>query len=62
MAIEINDVLTNLGQDRQQGLSTDAKPATAKSGSRFYELDTGKYWIYSEANVNPATGTHWWEV
>ena len=62
MAIENYDVDTRMNQDRFQGLSTDEKPTTVETGSRFYELDTGKWWVYSENNENPATSSGWWEV
>jgi hypothetical protein len=49
------------------GLSTDDKPEVDSSnpigsGSIFYELDTGKVFIYSEENENPVTSNNWWEV
>ena len=44
-----------------QGLSTDAKPITdIGGGSTFYELDSGKAWIYDLFNINPATLNGWW--
>jgi hypothetical protein len=44
------------------GLSTDTKPTDCPSGSTFYELDTGKGFIYNSVNVNPVTGNGWWGV
>lgn len=34
--------------NRFQGLSTDAKPATAQEGSTFFELDTQKEFIFHD--------------
>jgi len=45
-----------------QGLSTDTKPTDCGSGSSFYELNTGKAWIYDKANTNPTTSNGWWEM
>lgn len=54
-----------------QGLSTDDKPVSNTtgnvkyiigSGSKFYELDTGKTFVYDENNVNVATTNGWWEI
>lgn len=46
-----------------QGLSTDTKPtANVGSGSSFYELDTGKCWLYDAGNTNSVTSNGWWEV
>lgn len=43
-----------------QGLSTDAKPLIYASGSTYYELDTGKGWVYDSNNINPLTSNGWW--
>jgi hypothetical protein len=46
-----------------QGLSTDIKPITdIGSGSTFYELDTGKGWIFDTTNINSSTGNGWWPL
>lgn len=43
------------------GLSTDTKPTdNVKTESKFYELDTGKYWKYNSKNINSDTGNGWW--
>ena len=45
-----------------RGLSTDTKPTTGiKVGSTYYELDTGKCWVFSD-NENPVTTNGWWEI
>lgn len=45
------------------GLSTDTKPTSnVKTEATFYELDTGKVWIYNVKNINPITSNGWWEV
>lgn len=33
-----------------RGLSTDTKPTNVANGSGFYEMDTGKYYLWDEAN------------
>lgn len=33
------------------GLSTDAKPTNAANGSTFIEMDTGKAYMYDQANA-----------
>lgn len=44
------------------GLAADTKPTTGVyPGDVFYELDTGKSWMFSR-NTNTATGNGWWEV
>ena len=50
-----------------QGIAADDKPVDdingtlrIGNGSEFYELDTGKTFIYSIKNANPAN-SHWWE-
>ena len=35
---------------KYRGLSTDDKPENAANGSGFYEMDTGKYYMYDEEN------------
>ena len=45
-----------------QGLSTDKKPTVYESGSMFFEVDTGKFYIYDKNNTSTASGTGWWEV
>jgi hypothetical protein len=46
-----------------QVLSTDTKPTQAvQDGAKLKELDTGREYEYSAANVNPATGNGWWEI
>lgn len=32
------------------GLSTDTKPSNVPNGSRFYEIDSGKYYVYDADN------------
>ena len=51
-----------------QGLSTDVKPIDnpvtrdrVGHGSTFYEINTGKAFIY-DININPVTNSGWWEV
>ena len=34
------------------GLSTDTKPMDVNNASRFYEMDTGKLFIFCETNCN----------
>ena len=62
MATERIGEQSSLSMDEFQQLSTDARPTGCASGSRLLELDTGKIWTYSAANINPATGDPWWEV
>ena len=40
------------------GLSTDTKPGSdlVANGSRFIEMDTGKFYMFDEA------GDHWYEI
>jgi len=65
MAVEV--VETKGLWKKLQGLSTDAKPVDdingtlrIGNGSEFYELDTGKTFIYS--TENKTTGdVNWWE-
>lgn len=38
------------------GLSTDTKPTNERNGSLFLEMDTGKVFVYDEAN------TQWLEL
>lgn len=45
-----------------RGLSTDVKPTGANNNATFHELNTGKVWVFSELNINPATTNGWWEV
>lgn len=33
-----------------EGLSGDTKPTTVKNGSGFYEINTGKYYMFDEEN------------
>ena len=56
--------LTEIGNIKDwQGLSSETKPVTdLGSGSTFYELDTGKLWLYDADNTNPVTTTGWWEI
>lgn len=34
-----------------EGLSSDTKPTTVLNGSGFYEMDTGDYYKFDEANT-----------
>ena len=34
-----------------EGLSSDTKPTTVLNGSSFYEMDTGDYYKFDEANT-----------
>jgi hypothetical protein len=45
-----------------QGLSTDTKPTNYGSGTTFYELDTGKGYVFDTVNINPDTNDGWWPV
>lgn len=62
MATESTGTPNNVNQEPMQGLSTDAKPVDVKTGSVYYELDTGDYWVFSEENANPATTNGWWKL
>jgi hypothetical protein len=43
------------------GLSTDTKPTdNVKTEAIFYELDTGKMYIYNNKNINSETNNGWW--
>ena len=43
------------------GLSTDTKPTdNVKTEAIFYELDTGKMYIYNNQNINSETNNGWW--
>lgn len=45
------------------GLASDTKPIdNVKTEASYYELDTGKMWIYNAKNINPITGNGWWEL
>lgn len=35
---------------KYRGLSTDTKPMNVANGSGFYEMDTGDYYMFDEAN------------
>jgi hypothetical protein len=54
------DPHTNINE--YQGLSTDTKPTDCGGGSTFYELNTGKGWVFDSNNTNPATSNGWCEV
>jgi hypothetical protein len=65
MAVEV--VETKGLWKKLQGKSTDDKPVDdingtlrIGNGSEFYELDTGKTFIYSIKNADQAD-SHWWE-
>jgi hypothetical protein len=60
MAIERIGQVTNLNKSDFLGLSTDVKPTNIDSDSSFFELDTMKFWVFSKANINPATSNGWW--
>lgn len=46
-----------------QALSTEAKTVQAvQDGAKLKEIDTGREYEYSAANVNPVTGNGWWEI
>jgi len=62
MAITQTGVITGGNIKNYQGLSTDTKPVDCGSGSSFYELDTGKAWLYDANNENPVTENGWWEM
>lgn len=45
------------------GLAGDTKPTdNVKTEATYYELDTGKIWIYNSKNINPITLNGWWEL
>ena len=45
------------------GMSTDTKETyNVKTEAKYYELDTGKMWIFNKENINPITGNGWWEL
>ena len=65
MAVEV--VETKGLWKKLQGVTTDNKPVDdingtlrIGNGSEFYELDTGKTFIYSIGNADQAS-SHWWE-
>ncbi len=65
MAVEV--VETKGLWKKLQGISTDNKPVDdingtlrIGNGSEFYELDTGKTFIYSIGNADQAS-SHWWK-
>ena len=49
---------------RLAGLTDDVKPTVdVGNGSTFRERDGAKrLWQFDSLNINPATGTNWWEV
>ena len=58
--VSINEETT---QGYYQVMSTDTKPTQAVAdGATLKEIDTGRMYEYSNANVNPVTGNGWWEV
>jgi hypothetical protein len=68
MIIQVG-VTTGGDKKEFQGLSTDAKPVNVPgagnvigSGSTFYEVDTKKGFVFDANNINPVTGSGWWEV
>jgi hypothetical protein len=58
--VSINEETT---QGYYQVKSTDTKPTQAVAdGATLKEIDTGRMFEYSNANVNPVTGDGWWET
>jgi hypothetical protein len=58
--VSINEETT---QGYYQVKSTDTKPTQAVAdGATLKEIDTGRMYEYSNANVNPVTGNGWWET
>ena len=63
MALIQTGITVGGNKKEYQGLSTDTKPITnIGGGSTFYELDTGKAWIYDLNNINSITSNGWWGI